>query len=583
MVKWQKKSVLPFFAIAFVSLFLVLPQIYNYGLILGNDWPFHSNRFYECYMQIRTGRFNWFQSLYSFDQSGRIVNAVYGGDLAYLFGLILVVLKSWFRFQVFTAWLSFVVAGMGMFVLAKSAKLKQRDSLIAAVLYMGTPVVASYALSTGFSSWGVAILPYIFVPFVRVLTSKVRPNWLWLGCSVSLLIGTHLLSTLFGLSVLFLLFIVCLTASQEPWHLVQDVLKSVALALVLSGANLVGFVQTYFGNQLLSPWINHNMSNSTMRLGLGASSWSQYGLIYTVLLLFEIALVLTKWNSSSELEKLSVTVGGVYLLLSSNIVPWTILSRYLPIVTMIQFPQRLSVIAYIFLILGLMISLSQDMPANENIGLSKYSFLILCALMSTFQVYSQINSGSFFWQTSDPAGGGNNSWVIKKTPSGLRTAFGSNDLENALDAVNKPTPDYLPKRSQNPNGYHLYQTEVIDQAKRYRVSVTRDNKLRLQWKSYTSESQILPVIVYHRSIVDINGEHRPHVDTSEIGALKVKARKGLNTVTVGYDTGKVFRVLIAAKILGILSVLILIMYLTWERLRGMRLPKRVADFFNINY
>lgn len=74
----------------FSSFFLMVSaQLYKHGIILGNDMMFHFNRFYEAYMQIKTGDFNYFQSIFSFDQSGRIVNALYGPDFSYLQGLLM--------------------------------------------------------------------------------------------------------------------------------------------------------------------------------------------------------------------------------------------------------------------------------------------------------------------------------------------------------------------------------------------------------------------------------------------------------------------------------------------------------------
>ncbi|XID85245.1 hypothetical protein ACF0HX_04250 [Pediococcus pentosaceus] len=64
--------------IFFISFILVLPQIMNKSIILGADSIFHFNRFYDTYMQFRTGNFSYFQTNFGFQQSGRIINALYG-------------------------------------------------------------------------------------------------------------------------------------------------------------------------------------------------------------------------------------------------------------------------------------------------------------------------------------------------------------------------------------------------------------------------------------------------------------------------------------------------------------------------
>ena len=66
----------------------LLPQILGQGMILGSDVVFHFNRFYETSQQIKEGNFQYFLSIYGFQQSARIVNALYGPFFAYFQGLL---------------------------------------------------------------------------------------------------------------------------------------------------------------------------------------------------------------------------------------------------------------------------------------------------------------------------------------------------------------------------------------------------------------------------------------------------------------------------------------------------------------
>lgn len=72
----QKKSYGFLIIVAFAVL-LVTPQLFTRKVILGSDSVFHYNRFYEAAMQLKNGNFSYFLSLYGFQQSGRIVNALY--------------------------------------------------------------------------------------------------------------------------------------------------------------------------------------------------------------------------------------------------------------------------------------------------------------------------------------------------------------------------------------------------------------------------------------------------------------------------------------------------------------------------
>lgn len=75
--KSKEKLWVPLIIVAFAVL-LVTPQLFTRKVILGSDSVFHYNRFYEAAMQLKNGNFSYFLSLYGFQQSGRIVNALYG-------------------------------------------------------------------------------------------------------------------------------------------------------------------------------------------------------------------------------------------------------------------------------------------------------------------------------------------------------------------------------------------------------------------------------------------------------------------------------------------------------------------------
>lgn len=75
--KSREKLWISLIIIAFAVL-LVTPQLFTRKVILGSDSIFHYNRFYEAAMQLKNGNLSYFLSLYGFQQSGRIVNALYG-------------------------------------------------------------------------------------------------------------------------------------------------------------------------------------------------------------------------------------------------------------------------------------------------------------------------------------------------------------------------------------------------------------------------------------------------------------------------------------------------------------------------
>ncbi|XIF19431.1 MAG: hypothetical protein AJITA_00077 [Acetilactobacillus jinshanensis] len=65
----------------------------------GYDTYFHMNTIYEDAMQIKTGHFSYFISMFGFERSGRIVNAMYGPFFNYLLGALLLLCRSWVNFE----------------------------------------------------------------------------------------------------------------------------------------------------------------------------------------------------------------------------------------------------------------------------------------------------------------------------------------------------------------------------------------------------------------------------------------------------------------------------------------------------
>lgn len=100
------KNVKAVLVIALISVLLLSPMILNHTAIMGVDSYFQNNRIYEAAMQIKHGNFS-FMNLYSFQQSGRIVNEVYSPLLGYVFGALLLVTGTWFKFEVLTNGLLF--------------------------------------------------------------------------------------------------------------------------------------------------------------------------------------------------------------------------------------------------------------------------------------------------------------------------------------------------------------------------------------------------------------------------------------------------------------------------------------------
>ena len=59
--------------IVIMALIVLSPQLSYHALAVGDDWEFHWNRFYEAAMQLKTGKFNFFQSSIRFDNQDALL------------------------------------------------------------------------------------------------------------------------------------------------------------------------------------------------------------------------------------------------------------------------------------------------------------------------------------------------------------------------------------------------------------------------------------------------------------------------------------------------------------------------------
>lgn len=111
------------------AILILTSQIVYRVFLMGDDWIFHWNRFFEAGMQMKTADINLFQSMFGFDRSSRIVNAVYGLPFAYIHGFALMLFKSAFKTQLLSNFVCLLSAGLGTYLLMRYCKIRKSVSL----------------------------------------------------------------------------------------------------------------------------------------------------------------------------------------------------------------------------------------------------------------------------------------------------------------------------------------------------------------------------------------------------------------------------------------------------------------------
>ncbi|ABP90966.1 Permease of the major facilitator superfamily [Streptococcus suis 05ZYH33] len=318
------------------SLTLLLPQILTKAVVTGDDIVFHYNRFYDTAIQIKSGDFSYIMSLHGYQQSGRIVNALYGPYLAYLQGALLLLAGTWYRYQLLSNLLLGVLSATSLYFLMREVKVLYSLSVGLSMFFATTYSVQYWWVAQGFSSWGVALFPLCLIPAVRFLKTGKVPIFLMAG-AVGLMLQIHMLSALFLILAYAILFSIGWLKSQDKWNVMKDVLFSVGVFLILTVNIWLPLLYVNATNELAAPFINKKFIQSTV-------TWSKAYFLYfpySLPIIFATSLyfMLKKWKKQSVILRGLTVTFLVFFIFSTNLFPWQLFAgKGIGLVDLIQFP-----------------------------------------------------------------------------------------------------------------------------------------------------------------------------------------------------------------------------------------------------
>lgn len=539
------KKYYPGLVILLVGLLFVSPQILNKSIIFGADVPFHFNRVYDVYMQLKTHNFNFFQMDYGFNQSGRIINALYGPGFAYFLGLILFFVRSWLKFQVVTSFAIFVISGYLMYKLATKLGAEKKFATIGAVIFMSSYWIQSWVTVESFMAWGTMLMPLEIMVGIDMIKFDPRKfSAVKLALVVALVIQVHVLSALFTVVAFLIFFVIGLVKAKERIKLFWKTAEAGILCLVLTFNVWGAMLEVFSTNSIVTPFPVANMSKETVNLSVGNTSIYELGLVVSIIYLVQIGYVLYKWKVVDFTNKVVTLIGGMFLLLASNVVPWRTISTYFgKIESLLQFPYRFLTIASVLLIAGFAMSLSEMKRSSKSSFVPVELAAIIGAIFITMGTFNGIQNAALVWYSNWPIS--TKTPIIKTkqfTAAEFRNEMKSADLKRGLKLVTKGYPDYLPTSSKNlfanNNPYGIYAEEIIFNQKGFHKSV-KGNTLTVRWHSNkNAEKTMVPVTVYKNSQVSLNGTRLSNdtIKLTKIGTPVISSRKGKNELRLAYKS-----------------------------------------------
>ena len=541
------------FIIVFAIL-LVTPQLFTRKVILGSDSIFHYNRFYEAAMQLKNGNFSYFLSLYGFQQSGRIVNALYGPFFAYLQGGLILISGTWFRYQIVSRVLLHILAESSMYALLKQCKVKTSIALSLGLLYATTFSIQYWTMRQGFSSWGAALLPYCFIPAIHYVFYQ-RVDQVRLALSMALIFQVHVLSALM-LVMMYLPFyiytFVKVTASKKKETIVK-ILIAVILFLLLT-VNVWGVLLYLRGaNHLLDPFINREIGKN----GIDGTAryWLYTPISLMVLLILQFIYAIANWKKLARWKRILHFIYFVFFFLSTGLFPWQYLvENGNTFAELIQFPFRFFVPATILLLAITGLTVTRFVNWRKSIAVLLFAFagvgLIQNIMDTTDRVKSAAQDGELISIVKHT--------YVEGDYQTISLTMNDSDLSQFLNLVVKPTPDYVPIYGTigKQNTYDLYYENIVTNQRTEKL--IEDNYLVLTWQADEGEELNLPIVVYKDSILTLNGKEldKDDYNLSTIGTPTVSSQEGKNKLELRYQEPEWIFVAISAPliVLGIISL-----------------------------
>lgn len=541
------------FIISFAIL-LVTPQLFTRKVILGSDSIFHYNRFYEAAMQLKNGNFSYFLSLYGFQQSGRIVNALYGPFFAYLQGGLILISGTWFRYQIVSRVLLHILAESSMYALLKQCKVKTSIALSLGLLYATTFSIQYWTMRQGFSSWGAALLPYCFIPAIHYVFYQ-RVDQVRLALSMALIFQIHVLSALM-LAMMYLPFylytFVKATTSKKK-ETILKVLIAVILFLLLT-VNVWGVLLYLRGaNHLLDPFINREIGKN----GIDGTAryWLYTPISLMVLLILQFIYAIVNWKKLARWKRILHFIYFVFFFLSTGLFPWQYLvENGNTFAELIQFPFRFFVPATILLLAITGLTVTRFVNWRKSIAVLLFAFagvgLIQNIMDTTDRVKSAVQDGELISIVKHT--------YVEGDYQTISLTMNDSDLSQFLNLVVKPTPDYVPIYGTigKQNTYDLYYENIVTNQRTEKL--IKDNYLVLTWQADEGEKLNLPIVVYKDSILTLNGKEldKDDYNLSTIDTPTVSSQEGKNKLELRYQEPEWLFVAISAPliVLGIIGL-----------------------------
>lgn len=555
--KINLKSYWPYLVIIVIAFVYAIPQLQVRGIYAGADSAFHFNRAFEAMSRIKYLNFNNSEmSLYGFNASGRVVNALYGPGLGYFLGIILLITKSWLKFQLVTNFI-LTIGSMGLSYWLFNKYSKQSFlSLVFAILLSLTSYwsIGYWYQSSGGMPWGMMFFPMVIDAGVQMITNKNRPvNILRLGVVMALILESHMLSFVFSVGIIIIFFIVGMFVNINRLILLRNSILAAIISFGLTLGYWADYITILHTQSILSPFVNFNPRNLSSNLYQGLSFWL---IVLSVVLTIGLSFKLASW------QWLLLSTGFVFLLVASGpdiiIANWNSIGFF----RTVQFPMRFTLVGLYLLSLLVVTMLSRVI--NELALKPSYvitigiGMLLIASMTIKSSFVNYYASNKIFWQDTN--------YVIEKfsvinsTKKPIPQAViqsRNGKFEKSIAMINFEAPDYLPGSGDvhyDDKHYQNIRQDIILANDHFHKKIAKNGDLVVSWQQNDRRPIKIPIVVYRQSIVKLNGTTIS--PKSENGILHVIGQSGKNTVQIGIKVPLIVHIAKASSSIVLIIIIV---------------------------
>jgi len=513
-----------------IMLIMIYPLWQPHQLVVVGDWSFHASRVEEIFQNLKSGQLLTTIASRTFQGTGVGSFLFYPTPLLYIWaGLRFFTspLTAFFLWIGLLIWSGLTLSFFCMYHLTNN----HRQSLIFTLVYNLLP----YRLMLGLNIYTLAefvatlFLPLAFLGFYQVLHDKTT-EWPLLTIGMVLIIYAHLLTAVLTAEVMLIILVAFIIYTRhftksQCWAM----LKSILLCLCLVLPILVPFMTDFIGqsvSSVLQGIYFLRTFNDVVLNSLGNQLQADVGILLLLPIIFY-----SKLKSQNHGYQLSIIIGLILMVGSTDIFPWQLLSN--TSLAVVQMPARYLSYAGLFLAIGF--SKLGDVALTTS-PLNKKAFLGLSLFFLTI-------GGLYFGTMS--------STIIRNRTGDHLTAL------TKSHRVGEQLPDEILLTNKNYNTQFSYRvkygetdyfpTESLANADSIINNTTYLNHQPITLNKVTSANNIsytvkmaqpgilnLPIIHYRHTTLTVDGQSRL-AQISSRGTVQTKLPAGKHTIAVSYQ------------------------------------------------